>query len=56
MPVLPAAIKMGKIVKKNAESKIRLFVSIAFGNGIKNTEDFNNIELEESKLFGRLSV
>ena len=33
-----------------------LFVSITFENGIENTEDLNNLELEESKLCGRFSV
>ena len=58
MPVLPAAVKMGKRVKKKkkAKSQIHLFVRIAFENGIENTEDVNNLELEESKLCGRFSV
>ena len=51
---------MGKTVKKKkkkkAKSKIHLFVSITFENGIENTEDLNNLELEESKLCGRFSV
>lgn len=51
---------MGKTVKKKkkrkAKSKIHLFVSVAFENGIENTEDLNNLELEESKLCGRFSV
>ena len=50
---------MGKTVKKKKKkekSKIHLFVSITFENGIENTEDLNNLELEESKLCGRFSV
>ena len=31
-------------------------VSLAIGKSIENTEDLNNLELEESKLRGRFSI